>query len=77
MTTDISKFNNKPISEMSFGELVSASFKLSGMHDDLMEKREHPKFKEKMKNQPTPPINPAFTNMQNIINDEIKKRIEK
>lgn len=68
------KYKEKPITEMDLGELTRASLDLAEMHQNMMQKREHPRFKKQMENQPLPEVNPAFTNLQDAISAEIKKR---
>lgn len=68
------KYKEKPIVEMDLGELTRASLDLAEMHQNMMQKRERPRFKKQMENQPLPEVNPSFTNLQDAIGAEIKKR---
>lgn len=68
------KFKGKAITDMDLGELTRASLDLAEMHQNVMTRREHPRFKKQMENQPEPGINPAFTELKEAVNAEIKKR---
>lgn len=67
------QYGGKDIKEMTDEELVAASFALEQTLGVALKKREHPKFKEKMKNQ-VQTINPAFSELRNEIKAELDKR---
>lgn len=68
------KYKDKEIKELTDLELVWAKVDLENRLVDLMERRQHPKFKTKMINQPEAPINPAFLQLKQEIEDELTKR---
>ena len=68
------KFFNKKLVDMSDNELKHAHSSLKTMEEDLIKKRQNPKFIKKFQNRPPPTINPAFTEMQNNLKSEMKKR---
>ena len=68
------KWKNKEISEMTDAELLEASWGIVGIHNAFNAARNSPAYIEKRKNKDTPEVNPAFTDLTNTINDELKKR---
>jgi len=70
------QYNGRDIKELSYKELVDASFALETMLSKALERRNHPKYRGKFKNQPPPEINPAFSELRNQIKAEIDKRIK-
>ena len=70
----MSKFFNKKLVDMSDNELKHAYSSLQTIHEDLLKKRQHPKFIKNFKNRPPSTINPAFVEMQNNLLNEMKKR---
>lgn len=67
-------YKNKSIAEMTYQELVAASFDLQAMLDNVEKKRENPKFKKMMENRPPPPINPYFQEIYDAVDKELEKR---
>jgi hypothetical protein len=68
------KYNETEISKLWDQELKAAYIDLAERHNALLDARNTEKFKKKMQNQPEPPINEMFTNLQNEIAIELKKR---
>lgn len=73
MTVDLTK----PVDKMTTAELVEASWHMTHLKNRLVERRKHPevvaRFK-KLKTAVPDTVNPAFTNLQTSIQNEIKKR---
>ncbi len=70
----IMNYGNKNISDMTDIELDNAKNALSKMIDSVNEKRKNPRFLKKFENQIVPPMNLAFTNLYDEINNEILSR---
>lgn len=68
------QYNGKDIVGMTDVELVSASFAFEKLLNKSLERRDHPRYKEKFKNQPPPTINPAFVELREEIKREIERR---
>lgn len=68
------QYGGKNFDEMTDAELVNASFALEKILQHALEKRQHPKYKEKFKNQPPQTINSSFLDLKNEIKAEIDKR---
>jgi hypothetical protein len=68
------QYGGKDVIEMTDAELIKASFAFEKMLQRALEKRQHPKYKEKFKNQPPQTINSSFLDLKNEIKAEIDKR---
>lgn len=67
-------YNGKPIDTMNDWELEIARIDTDKIYNDVMEKRNSPKFQAKFKNQTHPAINPVFVLIREAIQSEITKR---
>lgn len=70
------KWRGKEVDALTDDELAEAKTNLDQMYSDLVTKRSTEKFTKLMKNQPTPPINPAFQQLLTEVTQEISKRNE-
>lgn len=67
-------YNGRNVDTLSDQELIDASFDLDARLDRVKEAQSTEQFKKKFANQPAPTVNPAFTELQQDIAAEIKKR---
>lgn len=68
------QWNGKEVAGLSDTELIAANQSVDDMYAKYEERKQHPKFVERFKNQPPPMMNENFVNLRNEITTELSKR---